>query len=260
MIAQVRRDLKQLVDSKKAKIVAGYFKTGKGEYGEGDVFIGVTVPNSWKIARKYKDISLIDIENLLRSKIHEERLIALMILVLQFQKGSNDVQKKIYEFYLENTKYVNNWDLVDTSADHIVGGYLFSIRCHSGLDPESPKAKKGILNRVQDDILKKDDILKMLAYSKNIWERRIAIIATYEFIRNHKYDDTLKIAEILISDSHDLIHKAVGWMLREMGNRDRVVEELFLKKHYKNMPRTMLRYAIEKFPKDLYYSYLRGTI
>lgn len=233
MTLKLRKDLEKVSDSEKAKVVARYFKTGKGEYGEGDVFVGASVPECWIIARRYCEMPIRTVEILLRSKIHEERFIALMILVLQFNSGSLAEKEKIFKFYLANTKYVNNWDLVDTSADHIVGGYL-----------------KEIPNQVRNDIFEE------LVRSKNIWERRIAIIATYEFIRNNNFEPTLQISENLLSDSHDLIHKAVGWMLREVGKRDKRVLEQFLRAHLLRIPRTTLRYAIERFPQSIRKSYL----
>src|SRR3990167_2362985 len=200
-----------------------FFKTAEGEYGYGDIFIGLTVPDLRRLAVKYKDMPFDEIYKLLRSEIHEERLIALLILVYNFQKEEM-LQRRIYEFYLKNTKFVNNWDLVDLSSDKIVGGYLI----------DKPK-----------------DVLFRLAKSTNIWERRIAMISTYNFIKNDMFDDALSIAETLIEDKNDLIQKAVGWMLREVGNRDLKTEEKFLKKHYKIMGRTALRYAIEKFPEKV---------
>ncbi|MBI2327076.1 DNA alkylation repair protein [Candidatus Curtissbacteria bacterium] len=272
MIFELRRDLKKLKNKKKAKILARFFKTGKGQYGEGDVFLGITVPQSRKIAQKFKDLSFGEIEKLLRSKIHEERLIALLILVERIQNtsevsslalsevegGSSEVKRLIFDFYLKNTKYINNWDLVDLSADKIVGGYLINSR-HSGpLRPRlsSTQARsEASLSRIKARKLEspaspdpQNDILEKLARSNNLWERRIAIIATFQFIKEKKdFTWTLKIGEMLLSDKHDLIHKAVGWMLREVGKRDQQVEEEFLRKHYKQMPRTMLRYAIERF-------------
>lgn len=232
MLTKLRKELKKLGSKEKAKVYQKFFKTGVGEYGFGDVFVGLSVPQSRAIAIKYKDLPFENIGELLRSEIHEERLIALLILVHQFQKEEL-LQRRIYEFYLKNTKFVNNWDLVDLSSDKIVGGYLI----------DKPK-----------------DILYKLAKSQNIWERRIAMISTYNFIKNKMYDDALSIAEILTPDKNDLIQKAVGWMLREVGNRDLRSEEKFLKKHYKNMGRTALRYAIEKFPEKNRKLYLAGAV
>jgi 3-methyladenine DNA glycosylase AlkD len=227
----IKRDLWNLADEERAALCQRYFKTRKGEYGEGDQFIGVAVPGVRRVARKHKEASLVEIKICLQSKIHEERLCALIILTEKYVKAEEKEQKSIYNLYLKNLKYVNNWDLVDQSAPRIVGRYLL----------DKPK-----------------DILYKLVKSKNIWERRVAILSTLNFIVNNKYTDTLKIAEILLFDSHDLIHKAVGWMLREVGKRDLKVEESFLKKHYKTMPRTMLRYAIEKFPEEKRQIYLKG--
>jgi 3-methyladenine DNA glycosylase AlkD len=192
--------------------------------------LGLTVPQSRKIAIKFKDLSFSDIKKLLQSKIHEERVIALLILVHNFEKGSKEHQKDIYDYYLKNTKYINNWDLVDLSADKIVGQYLLD---------------------------KSKDILFRLAHSENLWERRISIVATYQFIKDGRYQETLTISKMLLNDQHDLIHKAVGWMLREVGKKcseDLLVE--FLGKHYKQMPRTMLRYAIERLQEKLRKKYL----
>ena len=232
MIKSLRKELKNLSNKKRAETLQRFFKTNEGEYGYGDVFLGITVPDSRRLAVKYKDLSFDEITDLLRSEIHEERLIALLILVHQFQKEEM-LQRRIYEFYLKHTKFVNNWDLVDLSSDKIVGGYLI----------DKPK-----------------DILYKLAQSENIWERRIAIIATYNFIKNNKFSETLKIAEMLISDKNDLIQKALGWMLREVGNRDMELEVKFLKKHYNDMGRTALRYSIEKFPEKVRKSYLLGAV
>lgn len=232
MLVNLQKDVRKLENKKKAKILAGFFKTGEGEYGFGDVFMGIPVPQSRKIAIKYKDLGFGEILELLRSEIHEERLIALLILVHQFQHEEM-LERRIYEFYLKNTKYINNWDLVDLSADKIVGGYLI----------DKPKA-----------------ILYKLAKSTSLWERRIAMISTYNFIRNRQFDDAIGIAEELIEDKNDLIQKAVGWMLREVGNRDLKAEEKFLKKNYKKMGRTALRYAIEKFPEKARKQYLAGVV
>ena len=220
MIQSVQKDLKTLGNPKKAKILARFFKTGQGEYGEGDAFLGISVPDVRSVARRYIDMGLEDVESLLNSQIHECRLAALLVLSEKFKKAAPEDQSDIYELYLKNAKKVNNWDLVDLSAHHIVGEYLQE---------------------------RKKDMLYTLAKSNNLWARRISIVATYAFIRKDKFDETLKIAEMLLNDKHDLIHKAVGWMLREVGKRDQEAEERFLRKHCKTMPRTALRYAIEKF-------------
>lgn len=213
-------DLARLQNPAKAKILSSFFKTAKGQYGEGDIFLGITVPNQREIAKKFRDLPFPEVQKLLKSKIHEYRLTALLILVEQFRKADEKTKKKIVDFYLKSTKYINNWDLVDLSANHILGTYL--------LDKDTP-------------------LLKKLAKSKKLWERRIAIIATFALIQKNSFDETLKIAKILLTDKHDLIQKAVGWMLREIGKRDQKTEEQFLKQHRQQMPRTMLRYAIERF-------------
>jgi len=228
-LSQIKKELNSLSDKEKAKILSGFFKTGKGEYGEGDKFLGITIPEQRKIEKKY-DLTLKEIQELLNSNIHEYRLTALFMLIKKYKNSEN--KKQIYKFYLKNTKNINNWDLVDLSAPNILGDYLID------------KDRK---------------ILHKLAESKNLWERRIAILATYTFIRKNDFDDTLKIAEMLLNDKHDLIHKAVGWMLREVGKRNIEKEEQFLKKHHKKMPRTMLRYAIEKLDKKKRKYYLNKT-
>lgn len=232
-LEQLRRELKKKADPKRAKLLQGFFKTGPGEYGEGDVFLGITVPESRKTAKKFKDLPLADVKKLLKSKYHEERLVALLILVHVFQSEEKK-REAIYAFYLKNTKYINNWDLVDLSAHKIVGPWL----------EDKPRA-----------------ILTELAKSKNLWERRIAILSTFHFINKGDCKDALRIAKMLLHDKHDLIHKAVGWMLREVGKRCSMKEEEdFLRKHYREMPRTMLRYAIERFPEKKRQGYLKGTI
>jgi len=217
-LLDLKKELKTKASLEKAKILQKFFKTGPGEYGEGDIFLGIMVPDMRRIAIKYKDLKLEDVKKLLCSKIHEERLTAILIMLNKFQDGKD--KEKIYNFYFKNIKHINNWDLVDLSADKIVGAYL------------SDKSKS---------------VLYELARSKSIWEKRISIIATFNFIKNNNFKETLKIAKILLNDEHDLIHKAVGWMLREVGKKDLKTEEKFLKKYYKKMPRVMLRYAIEKF-------------
>lgn len=216
-----KRELRKCADKKKAVLLRGFFKTGPGEYGQGDVFLGVTVPCARKVAKEFQGLSLAGVAGLLKSPVHEERLLALLILIRQFLKAGEDKQRRIYEFYLRHTRFINNWDLVDLSSGHIVGMYL--------LDKEKQP-------------------LYRLAKSASLWERRIAMVATMAFIKHKKLDDTFAIAEMLLSDSHDLIHKATGWMLREAGKRDARRLESFLRRHLRVMPRTMLRYAIEKFP------------
>jgi len=215
---RLKRDLRKSSDKVKAKILQGFFKTGKGQYGEGDVFLGVGVPVQRRIARSAAErISFDEVKVLLKSRIHEERLIGLLILVEKYREEP----KKVYDFYLKNIAGINNWDLVDLSAPKIVGDYLLG---------------------------KKDrKILLKLARSKNLWERRIAIVSCYAFIREGQFKDVLKISKLLLGDKHDLIHKAVGWMLREVGKRDKKVLEGFLEENYSGLPRTTLRYAIERF-------------
>lgn len=223
------KELKTAGDQTKATVLGQFFKTGKGQYGEGDVFLGVYVPIQRQIAKKYSALSLVDLQTLLKSKIHEHRTGALFILCDQFKKADEKAKEKLFKFYLKNSKGINNWDLVDLSAPNIVGEWL----------------------------LKKDrKILYKLAHSKNLWEKRIAIVSTFTFIRAKEFDDTLKISEILLSADHDLIHKAVGWMLREAGKRDEKVLRKFLDKHATKMPRTMLRYSIEKFNEQTRKYYL----
>ena len=232
-ISEFRAKVKTLANKKVAETMQWFFKTGKGDYGEGDVFIGLKVPVQRKLAKEFKDLSLAEIKELLSSQVHEERLISLIILIDKYQKEDEKGKEKICNFYLKNRKGINNWDLIDISAPKIIGRHL----------------------------LEKDkSILFKFAVSKNLWERRIAIISTQEFIKNNNYKSTLQIAEILLKDEHDLIHKAVGWMLREIGKKDIRMEENFLNFHYKKMPRTMLRYAIEKFSETKRKKYLQGKI
>lgn len=226
----VSKDLKKLAKPGKVKILQRFFKTGKGQYGEGDKFIGVMVPDIRQVAKKYHDLALSQTINLLHSPIHEERLCALLIMVGQFSKGDAKKQKKIFDLYLKNYKYINNWDLVDLTAPRIVGAYLM----------DRPRA-----------------ILYKLAKSKNLWQKRIAIIATFQFIYYGQSQDTIRISKILLQDKHDLIHKAVGWMLREVGKHcDEKILLTFLDQHCQNMPRTMLRYAIERLPEKTRKKYL----
>ena len=252
MDEKIEKDLLKLKNPKKAEILQRFFKTGKGEYGEGDIFLGITVPKQRLVAGKFKEASLNDLQKLLSSKIHEYRLTTLIILTLKYKKAEENEKKKIFDFYLKNTKNINNWDLVDLSAPNIVGEYLLNKKCH----PEFNSGSYEIPKQVRNNKKYANHILYKLANSKNLWEKRIAIISTYAFIRKDMYEDALKISEMLLSDKHDLIHKAVGWMLREVGKRDLKTEEDFLKKYYKKMPRTMLRYAIEKFDENKRKFYL----
>jgi 3-methyladenine DNA glycosylase AlkD len=229
MIKEIRKDMRDLADPEKAKIMQGFFKTGPGQYGQGDIFLGITVPQSRVLAKKYAGASMEEIKALLNSKVHEERLIALLMLVDRYSRDPKGVAK----FYLKNMACVNNWDLVDLTAPNILGPFV-----------------------------EKDDrsILYTLAKSQVMWERRAAILATYQFIRKGDFSDALKISEILLCDHQDLMYKAVGWMLLEIGKRDERQEEEFLKKHHKKMPRTMLRYAVERFPERKRRAYLEGNV
>lgn len=235
LLANLQRDLRHLANPSKAQILQRFFKTGPGEYGAGDVFLGIQVPLQRQIAKKYAQLKLNDLEKLFHSKIHEYRLVALLILVDQYTRGSQADKNKIFCFYLKNSRFINNWDLVDLSAPKIVGDYLFNYAHHptGETSPSRHPNKK---------------ILYSLAQSKNLWQRRIAVISTLEFIRHYDFGATLKLAKILLTDRHDLIHKAVGWMLREVGKRDQKILEKFLNQHAHQMPRAMLRYALEKLP------------
>jgi 3-methyladenine DNA glycosylase AlkD len=221
-LAALEQEMKNIADPEQAKNLSRFFKTGPGEYGEGDIFLGIKVPVQRQFARKYRHLPLRDIETLLGSEFHEHRLTALIMLGERFKSSGECEKKSIYEFYLRNTAKINNWDLVDLSAPNIVGKYL--------LENQRERA-----------------ILYRLVKSGSVWDRRIAVLATFSFIKDGQFDDALKIASLLLEDRHDLIHKAVGWMLREVGKRDQGAEELFLQKHKKHMPRTALRYAIERF-------------
>ena len=227
MLQQLKQDLNKLEHKEKAKILQRFFKTQKGEYGEGDIFLGLTSQQTTDIAKKYQNITSNELQELINNKIHEYRVCALRILVSQYQKSKNP---KIINFYLKNTKNINNWDLVDLSAPKILGDYLLN---------------------------KERTTLYQLAKSNNLWENRIAILSTYTFIKNNQFEDTLSISKILLNHKHDLIHKAVGWMLREIGKKDLQILERFLKQHHKQMPRTMLRYTIERFSKAKRKVYLR---
>lgn len=231
MLEELKKDLEASGSKEKAKVLQRFFKTGPGEYGEGDVFLGVAVPEQRKVAKNYKDLSYPKIKELLESKIHEHRLVGLLILLENYRIGDERVKRGIFEVYLENLMHVNNWDLVDLSAPGIVGDFLLG-------NPE------------------KKDVLYKLVSSPDLWQRRVAVLATFAFIRKNQFDDVLKIAELLLKDKEDLIHKAVGWMLREVGKRDQAKLEKFLGKFSGSMPRTMLRYAIERLPEGKRKSYL----
>lgn len=229
----LRAELYGLADPADAVNLLRFFKTGPGEYGEGDRFLGLRVPALRMMARRYADMDHASVLEMLTSSWHEERLLALVLLGNAYKRGNEVRRGQIHRAYLANTRYINNWDLVDASAEHIVGAHLDA-----------------------GDIA----LLERLARSKDIWERRIAIVATFHFIKRNEFRPTLKIAGMLLNDSHDLIHKAAGWMLREVGRRDRGVLDAFLRKRYKKMPRTMLRYAIERHPEVPRKKYLAGSI
>lgn len=228
-LAEIQNTIRKKANKQKAIFAQRFFKTGKGEYSEGDIFLGITVPELRKICRSFQDLPFSETKKLLQSKFHEERLVSLFLLVSKFQTGDEPLKKKIFDSYLSQTKWINNWDLVDSSADKIVGQYLFD---------------------------KERTILKKLATSTSLWERRIAVISTLHFIRKGQFTETLQISKILLNDQHDLIHKAVGWMLREVGKKDAPTLISFLDKYTSKMPRTMLRYAIEKFPQTIRKKYL----
>jgi len=232
-LATIRAELRTHADPKRAAFVQGYFKTGPGEYGEGDKFLGIAVPVLRRLARAHRDARMADVRALLRSKWHEERGLALLILVERYRRASPRDRQEIHDLYLANTAHINNWDLVDCSAEFVVGGQLDD----SGMR-----------------------LLERLARSSSLWERRIAIISTRRWIKEGRFEPTLRIARMLLEDPHDLIHKATGWMLREVADRDRATAESFLREHLAKMPRTMLRYAIEKFPEGARKRYLAGKL
>ena len=234
---QIKIRLLKLKNPLKAKILSGFFKTGKGQYGEGDIFWGINVPDQRKIAKEFSDVSFNDLQDIVIDPVHECRLTALLILTYKYSKvikigdKENVEKKRIFDFYVKNLKYVNNWDLVDVTAPRIVGAYLYD---------------------------KDRALLYKLVESKNLWEKRVSIISTLYFIKQGDFSDTLKLAEILLNDKHDLIHKAVGWMLREVGKKDEIVLHRFLKKHSGTMPRTALRYSIERLPEDFRMHYMKS--
>jgi len=233
MIAkEVVNALKLIATEERRKVNEWFFKTGKGEYGYGDIFLGVTVPDIRKIAKKFsQEISLQELTELIRSPTHEVRLCALIILV---NKYNNEQPERIYRYYLKHLNSINNWDLVDTSAPHIVGDHLYN-------NPE------------------KSEILLEFSNSENLWVRRVSIVSTFAFIKNNEFNKTLEIAKLLLNDNHDLIHKAVGWMLREVYKRDEGLIKRFLRQNYAQIPRTTLRYAIERMDKEERLSYLKGN-
>jgi 3-methyladenine DNA glycosylase AlkD len=232
-VETIRGQLQALADPQQAVNLQRFFKTGPGDYGEGDRFLGLRVPQIRKLVKEFGATPIREIQQLLHSTVHEERLLALLLMVQRFQRGGVVERNSLYHTYLASTRYINNWDLVDASAPHIVGAWLFD---------------------------KSREPLYQLARSSSLWERRIAIIATFYFIKSGEYADSLQLAEHLLQDPHDLIHKAVGWVLREVGKCDLEAEEVFLRKHYREMPRTMLRYAIERFPEKRRQDYLKGRV
>lgn len=234
-LAAVRRDLRALANPADAVFLQRFFRTGPGEYGAGDRFLGIRVPATRRLARQYRLLPRADVDRLLASPWHEARLLALLLLVAQYRRADADGRAAIHRLYLAHTHRVNNWDLVDLSAEHLVGAHLAATGAGTAL-------------------------LERLARSDMLWERRIAMLATFHTIKRGDFEPALRIAGLLLNDPHDLIHKAVGWMLREVGNRDRARAEAFLRPHYRQMPRTMLRYAIERFPEPLRQAYLRGTV
>ncbi len=234
-IEAIKKYLQSCIDPEKAAHLPKFFQAYPGGYGEGDLFLGVTVPNQRKVSRKYsKIITMDELEELFKSKYHEHRLAAIFMLVLKYERAkTGQEQKQLIDFYLSNLSAVNNWDLVDSSAYKLLGPHLYD---------------------------KDKSLLYELAVSNNLWKQRIAIITTYYFIKKDDYTHTFKLADLLIDHEHDLIHKAVGWMLREVGNRNFEAEFNFLIPRYKQMPRTMLRYAIEKFEPELRKEFLAGTV
>lgn len=236
-LALLSQTIDQASNPEKGQFLQRFFKTGPGQYAEGDVFLGISVPVQRSIAKQFSNLPLPDLDKLISAKYHEYRLVALIILTIQMKQAirAKDMatQKEIYDFYLAHTANINNWDLVDTSVREIVGNFLLT------------RPRK---------------ILYKLVKSKNLWERRIAIIATFAFIKNKDFTDTLQISELLLNDKHDLIHKAVGWMLREVGKMDSATLDQFLRTHYQKMPRATLRYAIEHYPKNLRQKFLKGKI
>jgi len=231
---KAREEIRALANKEIAQHSLRFFKTDKGEYGHGDLFLGVRAPKIRLIAKKHIDISITDMKTLIQSKYHEERFLGLIILVNKYAKTKDKKNRnQLYKIYVSSFKHINNWNLVDVTCPHVTGKHLID---------------------------KDRTILYKWAKSEDLWTKRIAMVSTFSFIRKNDLEDTFKIAEILLHDEHDLIHKAVGWMLREAGKRDLKREETFLKKYYKTMPRTMLRYAIEKFPETKRQKYLKGTI
>ena len=233
MLEPLRAQLQMMADPLVAEHSQRFFKTGPGQYGEGDIFLGIRVPVLRRVAREYRELDLDQVEELLQSSLHEHRQIALFILVDQFKRGVRSHRHKVHALYSRNIVHVNNWDLVDPSAEHIVGAWLND---------------------------QSRSLLYRMARAQSLWERRIAVMATFHYIKQGHFTDTLRICQLLLNDREDLIHKASGWMLREVAKRDPATAEAFLGAHYHAMPRTMLRYAIEKFPEDKRQAYLKGRV
>jgi len=260
--ADAQKALRRYASAQKARILRRFFKTGPGEYGEGDIFIGVKVPETRKVAQKFAGLPLDAITSLLRSKVHEERLLALLLLVDKYDKGNANIKEGIVRLYLDNTRHINNWDLVDLSAPKILGHWLLAQNS-VGISPQQaqasvPRGRPPANSKTPSTGDK--ELLPSLAKSPNLWERRIAIVSTYAFIRNRNFSNTFSIADMLLNDPEDLIHKAVGWMLREVGKQDLQALEAFLRPRCRTMPRTMLRYAIEKLPERERLAYMKGTV
>lgn len=232
-VDEIHAKLQALADPERAAVLRRFFKTGPGQYGEGDVFLGLRVPQVRRLAGIYRSLPPTEALRLLQSPIHEARLLALILLIRLYVRGDAPLKETIYGEYLRNTRFINSWDLVDVSAEHIVGAHLRS----------GSRAR-----------------LHALAVSPLLWDRRISIMATFHFIKHSEFEETLHIAQLLLHDPEDLIHKAVGWMLREIGKRHRPAEERFLREHCRTMPRTMLRYAVERFPEELRQCYLKGGL
>ncbi len=229
----IRASIRSLANEERAEHAQRFFKTGPGEYGEGDKFLGLRMPQIRALVKQFGVVSVTTIKSLLKSRWHEERMLALLLMVYRYRKSDEPEREELYHLYLDSTAYINNWDLVDLSARDITGAWLYT------------RSRKP---------------LYALARSGSLWERRIAMLSTFHFIAKNDFDDALKLAKLLLKDEHDLMHKAVGWMLREIGKRDRKREEAFLAKHYRKMPRTMLRYAIEHFPEQQRQAYLKARI
>jgi 3-methyladenine DNA glycosylase AlkD len=235
-LERLHAELRAAAEPERVPVLQRFFKTGPGEYGEGDIFIGARVPAVRAVARRHADLSLEDVAKLLSSPVHEERLAALVILVRLFERAGEGERRRVFDLYLRSTAHVNGWDLVDASAPHIVGAYL--------LDRDEEERRR---------------VLDRLASSSSVWERRIAIMATFAFVRAGEYEETLRIARSMLDDSHGLIHKAVGWMLREVGKRDEGLLVEFLRQYAAEMPRTMLRYAVERLEGSLRAELMAGA-